>query len=241
MHRIKNTAEGMRHFQAQYSPTCDTLGLYSRSAADLELFSRVFKLSDDVPPPTTPLSLPSSRIAFLKTSEWTSAGPGTVSAMKRASSILSSSGATVSELELPAEFAKIPEWHARVLAGEGRSSFLGQYALKKDLMDPFIVAHVERSNQELSKKKLLEAYDGISRLRPVVDEILSGYDAVLTPSVPDEATEGLVSTGTAVFSECDSTAEYSRGLNANGLSPDRPDLDSSPHSRYQYSRVWRVE
>lgn len=107
----------------------------------------------------------------------------------------------MTDIELPDILAKVPEWHARVLAGEGRSSFVGQYSYAKELMDPFIVAHIERTNKELSKKDLLEAYDEIAKLRPVVDEILAKYDAVITPSVPDEATEGLVSTGTAVFSK----------------------------------------
>jgi hypothetical protein len=38
---------------------------------------------------------------------------------------LEAKGATVEEIELPEEFAKISKWHADVLAGEGRTSFLG--------------------------------------------------------------------------------------------------------------------
>ena len=31
----------------------------------------------------------------------------------------------VEEIDLPEEFAKITKWHGNVLAGEGRTSFLG--------------------------------------------------------------------------------------------------------------------
>jgi hypothetical protein len=49
-----------------------------------------------------------------------------------------------------------------------------------------------------SRKKLLEAHNGIARLRSEWDSIASQYDIVLTPSAVDEAPEGLESTGTAV-------------------------------------------
>jgi len=60
-----------------------------------------------------------------------------------------------------------------------------------------IKGHVENS-QRLSRKEQLESYDGCARLRPVWDEIASKYDAVLTPSVPDEAPIGIENTGDAV-------------------------------------------
>jgi hypothetical protein len=47
-------------------------------------------------------------------------------AFEKAQELLKKSGATVDELELPDDFTKIKEWHANVLAGEGRTSFLGR-------------------------------------------------------------------------------------------------------------------
>jgi len=105
--------------------TCDTLGLYARSAADLELLSSVFQLADDTPVPPTPFSISGSKIAFVKTHVWPKAGPGLDKAWEKAKSLLEAKGATVEEIELPEEFSKISKWHADVLAGEGRTSFLG--------------------------------------------------------------------------------------------------------------------
>jgi Asp-tRNA(Asn)/Glu-tRNA(Gln) amidotransferase A subunit family amidase len=105
--------------------TCDTLGLYARAAQDLELLSSVFQLADDEPIPSTPFPIKGSKIAFLKTHVWPKAGPGTKAAWEKAKELLSKEGARVEEIELPAEFAKITDWHAAVLAGEGRTSFLG--------------------------------------------------------------------------------------------------------------------
>lgn len=45
---------------------------------------------------------------------------------------------------------------------------------------------------------MLEAYDGVARLRPQWDEIAGRYHVVVTPSAVDEAPEGLWDTGSAV-------------------------------------------
>jgi Asp-tRNA(Asn)/Glu-tRNA(Gln) amidotransferase A subunit family amidase len=110
---------------AQYSITCDTLGLYARSAADLQLLAKVFQLADDTPVGPTPFDIRGTKIAFCKTANWPKAGPGTQGAWEKAKSILEKQGAKVEEIELPEDFAKIKDWHANVLAGEGRTSFLG--------------------------------------------------------------------------------------------------------------------
>jgi Asp-tRNA(Asn)/Glu-tRNA(Gln) amidotransferase A subunit family amidase len=105
--------------------TCDTLGIYSRSVADLELVSSVFQLLDDTPIPTTPFAISGSKIAFVKTHVWPKAGLGLEKAWEKAKSLLEGRGADVEEIELPKEFERITKWHADVLAGEGRTSFLG--------------------------------------------------------------------------------------------------------------------
>lgn len=113
--------------------TCDTLGLYARSVEDLELLSGVFQLADDEPVPAEPFSLKGANIAFCKTTVWPKAGPGTKSAWDKAKELLTKHGASVKEIELPEDFANIHDWHANILAGEGRTSFLGS---KFDL--PFV-------------------------------------------------------------------------------------------------------
>jgi Asp-tRNA(Asn)/Glu-tRNA(Gln) amidotransferase A subunit family amidase len=109
--------------------TCDTLGLYARSAEDLELLSSVFQLSDDEPIPATPFSLQGAKIAFCKSPVWAKAGPGTQAAFTKAQELLKAEGATVEDLDLPEDFNKIHHWHQNVLAGEGRTSFLGSKSI----------------------------------------------------------------------------------------------------------------
>lgn len=108
--------------------TCDTLGLYARSVEDLELLSAVFQLADDEPVAEKPFEIKGAKIAFVKTSVWTKeqkAGPGTIKAWAKAQELLKAHGAVVEEVDLPEDFSKIAGWHHQVLAGEGRTSFLG--------------------------------------------------------------------------------------------------------------------
>ena len=71
------------------------------------------------------------------------------------------------------------------------------YLLGKDKLHATIIDNVENRGK-IGRKDQLDAYDGCARLRPVWDEISSKYDAVITPSVPDEAPIGLEFTGEAV-------------------------------------------
>lgn len=109
--------------------TCDTLGLYVRSAEDLELLSRVFQVVDDEPVPETPFELKGARVAFVMTHVWPKAGNGTKGAWTKAQELLKKKGANVEEMKLPGEFEDIKRWHADVLSGEGRTSFLGRLNL----------------------------------------------------------------------------------------------------------------
>lgn len=183
---------------AQYSITCDTLGLYARSVEDLELLASVFQMVDDEPVTSDKdFEVKGAKIGFCKTPVWHKAGPGTKAAFEKAKEVLVLNGAIVEDVELPESFAKVEKWHHDVLAGEGRASFLGNYLLGKDKLNELLHSHVENI-KNVSRKAQLEAYDECAKLRPVLDEVVSRYDAVITPSVVDEAPKGLSSTGDAV-------------------------------------------
>ncbi|KAF1931161.1 glutamyl-tRNA amidotransferase subunit A [Didymella exigua CBS 183.55] len=186
-----------REGQKIYSLILDTLGLYARSVDDLELLADTFMVFDDVPAPKN-FSVKGAKFAILKTMVWPNAGPGTSTAMDKATSLLRERGAEVEEIAFPDHLNDLPAWHATVLASEGRTAFLPEYAVAKDKISKQLVGHVENSDK-ISRKAQLEAFDKISAARPVVDDILGKYDAVITPSVPDEAPLGIATTGNASF------------------------------------------
>jgi Asp-tRNA(Asn)/Glu-tRNA(Gln) amidotransferase A subunit family amidase len=186
-----------REGQKIYSLILDTLGLYARSVPDLELLADVFAIHDDAPAPTD-FTIKGAKFAILKTMVWPSVGSGTSAALDKAVALLRNQGAEVEEISLPEHMNDLPEWHRLVLSSDGRTAFLPEYTVAKDKISAQLVGHVENSDK-ISRKAQLEAFDNIAAARPIVDELLGKYAAVITPSVPDEAPLGIEKTGSAAF------------------------------------------
>lgn len=187
-----------REGQKIYSLDFDTLGYYGRSIDDLELLSTVFGLKDDQAPRPISNGVKDLNIAFFKTPLWENAGPGTQKAFEDGKKQLQAAGAQIEEIESPAGFEKLAKWHTCVLFSEGRVAFRALYQIAKDQLPDDLIEHVEEKHG-YSRKEFLEAFDGIAAFRPKWDAIAEEYDAVVVPSVPDEAPEGLHSTGSAIF------------------------------------------
>ncbi|KAL9944646.1 hypothetical protein D7B24_005405 [Verticillium nonalfalfae] len=191
-----------REGQKMYSLTFDTLGVFARGVADLELMAHVFALEDDddneATTTATDFQVQGARFAVCKTMVWPHAGPGTVGALERAVELLRAQGANVEEISFPESLADLPKWHATVLDAEGRAAFLSEYRAGKDSIADLLVGHVENRGKT-SHAEHLKAFDSIAAARPMVDAMLGKYAAVLVPSVPDEAPEGIEWTGNAAF------------------------------------------
>lgn len=184
-----------REGQKFYSLLLDTLGWYGRSVADLSLMADIFNIRDDEP--SNFQDVRGARFAVCRTDNWPLAGEGTKAALAKATELLRAHGATVDELILPPSFAPLPEWHRTLLHTDGLATFLPEHRVAKSQLHESLVVYVDMP--EFSRKQQLQAQDGIAALRPEFDRIVAGYDAMLTPSVVDEAPEGLESTGDAVF------------------------------------------
>ncbi|KAF4975938.1 hypothetical protein FZEAL_7355 [Fusarium zealandicum] len=185
-----------REGQKVYALIFDTLGWYARCIDDLVLLADVFSVHDDEEIEFN--GVKGARFAICKTVVWPFAGPGTHGALSQAATLLRAHGATVEEIDLPSEFDHIPEWHRVVLHSEGRTAFLPEYRVGRDQIDQVLINHVENADG-FTHKTHLEAFDGISALRPKIDDIAGRYAAIITPSVPDEAPAGLESTGSHIF------------------------------------------
>ncbi|KAL4772300.1 amidase signature domain-containing protein [Aspergillus nidulans var. acristatus] len=186
-----------REGQKIYSLTLDTLGIFARGVGDLKLVAGVLGIKDDQEPRKFE-SFKGAKFGLVKGPVWGLAGPGTVSAMEKARSLLQAHGAIVEDVELPPEFDNMPDWHAKIMAADGRTTFLSEYRMDKNKLQGFLVNQVENINGWTHAQELA-AFDGVATLRPVIDGIANRYSALLTPSVPDEAPEGTLRTGSAAF------------------------------------------
>ncbi|KAF8196685.1 amidase signature domain-containing protein [Mycena galopus ATCC 62051] len=174
----------------------DTMGFFARSIADLELLADAAKLEDDEnsAPQSTVAGM---KFAICKTPVWPLVGPGTTNALDLAAKLLRDQGASVEELDLPEEFAGVRHFHQQAFERDAQVTFMNEYIRGgKDQLDPVLVGFIENPGKT-SHRDHLTALDNLARLRPQIDLIASRYDAIVTPSVVDEAPEGLASTGNA--------------------------------------------
>ncbi|UNI13383.1 hypothetical protein JDV02_000131 [Purpureocillium takamizusanense] len=183
------------------SVTCDTVGFFANHVDDLELVARVFRLELDTPERAnsikTPFEVRGARVAMIKTHVWELAKPATRAAWQRARELLVAAGAQVEDVDLPGGFARAHEWREVIAGSEARSAFLSRYLEDKDKLHETLRPFVERRHVP-GRDDIIDAHDGIAALRREWDGIAARYDAIVTPSVPGEAPEGLGDTGSAV-------------------------------------------
>ena len=183
--------EGLKMFSA----TCDTLGLYGRSADDLMLLADVFAIQSETS--AEGLSLEGARIGVCRSPAWPEAEPAGRAAFVKGIEQLTAAGAKLIDLELPAEFGTIRASQHILSRAEGRSAFLNEYRAAPDLNDEFKA--IVENRAEHTAAEIRAAYRHADRCRALFDEIAAGLDVVLTPSVTGEAPVGIETTGNAVF------------------------------------------
>lgn len=177
------------------SPSLDTLGLFARSAEDLDLLADVFALRDC--DPVAPFALRGARIAACRSPAWDKTEPATRDAFERGVALLERAGAEVVPLDLPPAFSSLVDHHTAVMYGEAEVSFLSEVRARPDLLHEDLTA-MATNGKGVTKAALVAAHDAAARCRMAFDEIAAGFDAVLTPSARGEAPVGTVTGDAAV-------------------------------------------
>ena len=172
----------------------DTLGAFSRQAADLVLLRAALL---GAPSAVAPLSgVP--RIALCRTPWWERADPATHAAVEAAAGRIAEAGATVTELELPAHFAGLETGNNTIMMYEGRRSLAHEFARHEDKLSDKLKARMA-NGLEISFDDYRAAIDLARQCRREFGDVADGVDAILVPSAVGEAPEGLDSTGDALF------------------------------------------
>ncbi|MFM1814807.1 MAG: hypothetical protein RLZ98_1502 [Pseudomonadota bacterium] len=170
---------GYRHCK----PSLDTIGLFARSIEDLVLLRGI----ETGNATTLPHSLPAPRrIGVVRTARWDLAEPSMRTALSDASRTLADAGAPVEDLDLPDTFADMDEDFMIVNGWETRSALARELSDYRDDVNAFNkrkFAFVDTVGQA--------AYEAASaRVRAAqaeLDQIISGYDVLISPSTAGEA------------------------------------------------------
>ncbi|KAL9077980.1 MAG: hypothetical protein Q9157_003104 [Trypethelium eluteriae] len=179
----------------------DTFGYFARSMEDLKLITDVFNVTADEPVKDIPLK--ETKVGFLKTPFWPSAGLGTVVAMEKAANILRDHDVTVEEVKFLNEFddAKDLKRMFKVILTINARTFLLKEFLRdttKTKLDPEIRTFVENASS-IPCEEIRRAFDCYAGMRPVFEQIAAKYSVLITPSAADEAPLGLGDMGDADF------------------------------------------
>jgi Asp-tRNA(Asn)/Glu-tRNA(Gln) amidotransferase A subunit family amidase len=180
-----------------YSLSLDTIGFYARAIADLQLLADVFAIARDAAPvarkPASAL-----RIALCRTAQWNQADADCRAVVEQAAETLRAAGATVTSLDLPKPFERLPHLQRVHMRSEGRAAFLAEDRRFGARLHDEFRAHVE-NRDGYTRVMIREAADTVAACRPVFDDLAGAYDAVLTPSAIGEAPRDLNTTGDPLF------------------------------------------
>lgn len=180
-----------------FSWSLDTAGFFAASAADVARFAAlVTGRALDV----TPVDPANLRIGIYRGAIWNEATPAMQDALARAASIATGAGATVVDIDEPAELTAGRNAHATIQNFEAGLAMGHEITHHRDALST-ILRKTLVDGRQISP----EAYDkarGVARqARHAATALFERVDVLLTPSAPGAAPVGLESTGSPVFNK----------------------------------------
>ena len=185
-----------RHGMKLMAFSLDTVGVIARSVADCALLAGAVSGRDlGDPKRALPTSL---RIGLCRSPVWQGAKEETQELLVSAGERLRRAGATVTDLELPPEYATVPEAHNLVMQAESARSMGWEMLSHRDALSQGL-----RERLEWGLAQPAEAVDAaraaLDVLRGGFPAAMAGHDVLLTPSASGEAPAGLEWTGDPAF------------------------------------------
>ncbi len=169
---------GFKYFNGSF----DTIGLLARNVDDLAL---LWQIQLEIPPAKPAPGPARPRIGLCRTPWWRFAEPATRAAVEGAAQLFAKAGATVTELELPAEFDDLHELHTTMQAFEAARSYAWEYDNHRDQIDARVIGIIEHGRRT-PYRDYLALTRRANQARARVAGIIEGFDALLTPSAPGE-------------------------------------------------------
>ena len=178
------------------SDSLDTVGTLTRTVPDaallVEELSGAPVTSFDAVPQMKP------RIGFCRTPYWRQADRPTQEALEQAVPRLERAGANVAEVDLDGEFARLVEVQVTISTYEMFRALAYERTRFPGLISEHLMGRLLGGGR-VTRAEYEEAQAIAQRCRARLDDVFREYDALLAPSAPGEAPEGLASTGDPVF------------------------------------------
>ena len=178
------------------SKNLDAVGLMARSVADIILGRSVLAGDGGTHKNQNVGQVP--RIGLMREPHWQQASEAMRENCEQAAKSLASQGAEVRELPAPPVFAGLAEAQKKIMAYEIALSRSHEYETYYDVLSAHYRGLIEdgRAVSDDDYRHALElAQEGMRAAARIFEEV----DVILTPAAPDEAPEGLASTGDPIF------------------------------------------
>ncbi|MFG1396814.1 amidase [Roseixanthobacter pseudopolyaromaticivorans] len=173
----------------------DTIGLFGARVQDVA-FAAAGLTGRDLDIGTEVAAAP--RIAVIRTVRADQASADAHAALDEAARAAAAAGASVSEIELPAELEAADTIHSTIQDFEGAIAFADEYDRLRHQFSPLLARYLDQA-----AKVQPDDYDSArrtaKRARQRLGDFFADYDAILTFSAPGTAPEGYGTTGSAIF------------------------------------------
>lgn len=178
------------------SESLDTIGLIAGSVGDCALFMSGLTGRDFGDPEARPGTAPRLGLCLGPTAD--SAAPETVALLERVAAAAGKAGASVTPLRLPPAMDAAVEAHPVVMNMESAEALAWELDNASAQISPVL-----RERMEWARSQPPESLDAARRAfadaRAAFADAVAPFDALLTPSAPGEAPEGLGWTGDPAF------------------------------------------
>jgi Asp-tRNA(Asn)/Glu-tRNA(Gln) amidotransferase A subunit family amidase len=189
------------------SPPLDTVGVMAADLEGLAFLAEPLMAFDAKDPASQPRARPQllevlrapppvpPKLAFVRSVVWDQAAEDTKAGFAE---LVEALGERVEEVALSASFDDAIEIHGTIMEADLAKSFAREYETGRDQLSARLCAMIE-AGQRVLAMDYNRALERAATLNAALDELFTGYDAILTPSAPGEAPGGLGSTGSPVF------------------------------------------
>ncbi|MBR0653122.1 amidase [Roseomonas terrae] len=178
------------------SESLDTIGVMARSVADCALAMGAMSGLDFGAPDAKAARAP--RLALVMGPTADQAAPETVALLERAAEACRRAGATVTPVTLPAVFQAGYDAHPYVMNMESAEALGWELADARAQISGVLQERLDWGRSQ-PRGTLVEARAAFAAARAALPAAIEGFDAVLCPSAPGEAPEGLGWTGDPAF------------------------------------------
>jgi Asp-tRNA(Asn)/Glu-tRNA(Gln) amidotransferase A subunit family amidase len=174
----------------------DTIGVFARSIADIEILSTVLELGAESPAARLDRR---PRIGLCRTPMWEKAQPETVAAVENAAEQLERAGAPITPVTLPDSFAELRHAARETINNYERAGAMAhEWNTNPESISPVLRKRIEIGSR-MPRSEYLQGIRLGEECRAKLPQVFADFDALLAPCVNGEAPRGLQATGDPSF------------------------------------------